>query len=99
MVVEMIFRMTTTDPDSTVAMRLLDLYAKRALHETNDEGLMILNTVITGQIRENLEGKRGSFNATNYIFALAAHNRIAILRREECMALKKVLSTTQQESS
>lgn len=47
-------------------MRLLDYYGRLALISEDRELLLLLNTVITAKIRENLEGKNGSFKVRNY---------------------------------
>ncbi len=67
-------------------MRLLDYYSRLALKSSDEELLLILNTVVTAKIRENLQGKNGSFKQTNYQFACEALQRIATIRKEEGLA-------------
>ncbi|WP_207807988.1 MULTISPECIES: hypothetical protein [unclassified Pseudomonas] len=69
-------------------MRLLDYYSRLALESSDRELLLILNTVITAQIRKNLEGKNGSFRATNYPYACEAVEKIRILREADSRAHK-----------
>ena len=69
-------------------MRLLDYYSRLALESGDRELLLILNTVITAQIRKNLEGKNGSFRATNYPYACEAVERIRIFREADSRAHK-----------
>lgn len=70
-------------------MRLLDYYSKLALASDDKELLLLLNTVITAQIRKNLEGKNGNFKKTNYPYACDAIERIKILREKESRAYKE----------
>ncbi|KAB0563660.1 hypothetical protein C9383_22875 [Pseudomonas palleroniana] len=69
-------------------MRLLDYYSRLALESADRELLLILNTVITAQIRKNLEGKNGSFRATNYPYACEAVEKIRTLREADSRAHK-----------
>jgi len=69
-------------------MRLLDYYSRLALQSDDRELLLILNTVITAQIRKNLEGKNGSFRATNYPYACEAVEKIRTLREADSRAHK-----------
>lgn len=75
-------------PGADQGLRLLDYYSRLALDSDDRELLLILNTVITAQIRANLEGKNGSFKKTNYPFACEALERIAELRKEDGLALR-----------
>ncbi|KRG40682.1 hypothetical protein ARC20_12730 [Stenotrophomonas panacihumi] len=76
-------------------MRLLDYYSRLALRSDDEELLLLLNTVVTAQLRKNLEGKNGSFKSTNYAFACEAIERIRPLRERDGRAqrarLKKLL--------
>lgn len=69
-------------------MRLLDYFSRLALESDDRELLLIINTVITAQIRKNLEGGNGSFRATNYPYACEAVERISILREKDSRAHK-----------
>lgn len=73
-------------PGCDQCMRLLDYYSRLALKSQDEELLLILNTVVTAKIRENLQGKNGSFKQTNYQFACEALQRIATIRKEEGLA-------------
>jgi hypothetical protein len=75
-------------PGSDQCLRFLDYYGRIALSSTDRELLLILNTVITAQIRANLQGKNGSFKKTNYPYACEAIERIAVLRKEDGLAMK-----------
>jgi hypothetical protein len=76
------------NPGADQGLRLLDYYSRLALASKDRELLLILNTVITAQIRANLEGKNGSFKRTNYPFACEALEKIAELRKEDGLALR-----------
>lgn len=69
-------------------MRLLDYYGRLALKSTDRELLLLLNTVITAQIRANLEGKNGSFRVTNYPYACEAIEKIRPLREADARIQK-----------
>jgi hypothetical protein len=75
-------------PGCDQCMRLLDYYSRVALISNDRELLLLLNTVITAKIRENLEGKNGSFKVTNYSYACEAIERIRPLREEDARAQK-----------
>lgn len=65
-------------------MRLLDYYSRVALKSINrDELLLILNTVITAKIRQNLQGKNGKFKVTNYAYACTAIQIIGKIRETD----------------
>jgi hypothetical protein len=70
-------------PGCDQSMRLLDYYARLALKSDDEELLLLLNTVITAQIRKNLEGKNGSYKSTNYPFACEAVERVRPLRERD----------------
>lgn len=82
-------------PGCDQAMRLLDYYSRLALRSDDEELLLLLNTVVTAQLRKNLEGKNGSFKSTNYAFACEVIERIRPLRERDGRAqrarLKKLL--------
>ncbi|TDS97263.1 hypothetical protein [Erwinia rhapontici] len=75
-------------PGCDQCMRLLDYYGRLALISEDRELLLLLNTVITAKIRENLEGKNGSFKVTNYPYACEAIERIRPLREADARAQK-----------
>ncbi|CRM12966.1 hypothetical protein [Pseudomonas sp. 37 R 15] len=75
-------------PGCDQCMRLLDYYSRLALISEDRELLMLLNTVITAKIRENLEGKNGSFKVSNYPYASEAIERIRPLREADARAQK-----------
>jgi uncharacterized membrane protein len=86
-------------PGSDQCLRLLDYYGRIALQSSDRELLLILNTVITAQIRANLQGKNGSFKSTNYPYACEAVERIAELRKEDGLAMRaKRLATKKRPS-
>ena len=73
-------------PGCDQCMRLLDYYGRLALVSEDRELLLLLNTVITAKIRDNLEGKNGSFKVTNYPYASEAIERIRPLREADARA-------------
>jgi hypothetical protein len=75
-------------PGCDQCMRLLDYYGRLALESEDRELLLLLNTVITAKIRQNLEGKNGSFKVTNYPYACEAIERIRPLREADARAQK-----------
>jgi hypothetical protein len=87
--VSLITQWDLASPGSDQCLRLLDYYSRLALTSTDRELALILNTVITAQIRSNLQGKNGSFKKTNYPFACLALERIAELRKQDGLAMKR----------
>ncbi len=75
-------------PGCDQCLRLLDYYARLAIQSDDRELLLLLNTVITAKIRQNLEGKNGSFRVTNYPYACDAMERIRPLREADARAHK-----------
>ncbi|MER0215947.1 MAG: hypothetical protein DU481_07085 [Nitrosomonas sp.] len=75
-------------PGCDQCMRLLDYYGRLALESKDDELLLLLNTVITAKIRQNLEGKNGSFKVTNYPHASKAIKEIGSLRKQMAQSAK-----------
>lgn len=75
-------------PGCDQCMRLLDYYCRLALLSEDRELLLLLNTVITAKIRENLKGKNGSFKVTNYPSACEAIEKIRPLREADARAQK-----------
>jgi hypothetical protein len=88
-----------SSPGCDQCMRLLDHYGKLALTSEDKELLLLLNTVITAQIRKNLEGKNGSFRKTNYPYACDAIEKISGLRKQESIEYKnsKKLNSTKMK--
>jgi hypothetical protein len=79
-------------PGCDQCMRLLDYYSRLALLSEDRELLLLLNTVITAQIRQNLEGKNGSFKSTNYPYACKAIEEIRPLREADARAQKALVA-------
>jgi hypothetical protein len=75
-------------PGCDQCLRLLDYYGRLALLSKDRELLLLLNTVITAKIRENLEGRNGSFKVTNYPYACEAIEKIRPLREADARAQK-----------
>lgn len=75
-------------PGADQCMRLLDYYSRLALESGDRELLLMLNTVVTAQIRKNLEGKNGSFKSTNYPYACEAVEKIRFLREADSRSHK-----------
>ena len=82
------------------SMRLLDFFGKLALQEfdrayTNvecqdaNQNLLLLNTLITGTIRDNLRGIGGTYNSTNYPFATRLMNEIGKICKAEGLSEKE----------
>lgn len=87
-------------PGCPQAMRLLDYYSRVALQRDEEELFLVLNTVITREIRANLEGKGdGTFKRDSYPFAVAALERIRPLRERDARALKKSRSNPSTPST
>jgi hypothetical protein len=86
--INLIAKWDISSPGCDQCMRLLDYYGRLALASNDKELLLMLNTVITAQIRKNLEGKNGSFKKTNYPFACDAIKKISELRKEESLEYK-----------
>ena len=81
--IDLITQWDLASPGCDQCMRLLDYYGRMALASKDRELPLILNTVITAKIRENLEGKNGSFRRTNYPYACEVIGKIAVLREED----------------
>lgn len=75
-------------PGCDQCMRLIDYYGRIALSSGDRELPLILNTVITAKIRENLQGKNGSFRRTNYPYACQVMDKISVLREADGRAAK-----------
>lgn len=85
-------------PGCSQCMRLLDYYGRLALLSKDQELLLLLNTVITAKIRENLEGKNGNFKVTNYPFACEAIEKIRPIREADARAIKGIKKTQGEDS-
>lgn len=79
-------------PGCDQAMRLLDYYSRLALKSEDEELLLILNTVITAELRRNIEGKNSKAKSTNYSFAAEALERIRPIRERDGRAQKGRIS-------
>ena len=51
-----------------------------------NQNLLLLNTLIAGTIRQNLQGENGKHNSTNYPFATRLMNEIGKIRKAEGLA-------------
>lgn len=71
------------EPGCEQCMRLLDYYSRMAMNSGDDELFLLLNTVITDKIRENLKGKHGAHHQRNYSYALKAQDKISQIREAE----------------
>lgn len=81
--INLITQWDISQPGCDQCMRLLDYYSRLALKSKDEELFLILNTVVTAKIRQNLQGKNGSFRKTNYPFACEALEHIATIRKKE----------------
>jgi len=86
--INLITQWDLSSPGCDQCMRLLDYYGRLALASNDRELLLMLNTVITAEVKKNLEGKNGSFKSTNYPYACEAIDRIKVLREEDSRAQK-----------
>lgn len=71
------------EPGCDQCMRLLDYYSRMALNSDDNELFLLLNTVITDKIRENLKGKHGVHHQRNYSYAVKAQEKISQIREAE----------------
>jgi len=86
--INLITQWDIASPGCDQCLRLLDYYGRLALASEDRELPLILNTVITAKIRENLQGQNGGFKRTNYPYACEAMEKIAALRKEDGLAAK-----------
>ena len=86
--INLITQWDIASPGCDQCLRLLDYYGRIALTSNDRELPLLLNTVITAKIRENLQGQNGSYKRTNYPYACEAMDRIAELRKEDGLAAK-----------
>ena len=75
-------------PGCEQALRLLDHYSALALELDDNELLLLLNTVMTREIRARLEELEGEKKPDIYVSARAAKARIAELLKEHHMKRK-----------
>ena len=74
--------------DATQALRVLDYFARLALSEHDDELFLVLNTVIAGDIRKQIE--TGQQHVTqNYPFVTQAVTEIGRIQKERAIARKQ----------
>ncbi len=76
------------NPGCEQALRLLDHYSRIALELENDELLLLLNTVITKDIRSKLEFYEKENTPDIYVYARTAKRQIADLLKAHHMARK-----------
>jgi uncharacterized membrane protein len=86
--INLITQWDIASPGCDQCLRLLDYYGRVALASEDRELPLILNTVITAKIRENLQGQNGSFKRTNYPYACEAMDKIAALRKEDGLSAR-----------
>ena len=86
--INLITQWDIASPGCDQCLRLLDYYGRVALASKDRELPLLLNTVITAKIRENLQGHNGSFKRTNYPYACEAMDKIAELQKEDGLAVK-----------
>lgn len=97
--INLITQWDIASPGCDQCLRLLDYYGRIALASTDRELPLILNTVITAKIRENLLGQNGSFKRTNYPYACDVMDKIAALRKEDGLASKAKRSERKDDAS
>lgn len=79
-------------PGCEQALRLLDHYSALALELNDDELLLLLNTVMTKDIRSRLEFLEKDKQPDIYVYARTAKKRIAELLKNHHMARKGIIS-------
>lgn len=89
--VKLIIQLNDQNPGCDQCMRFLDYYSRFALQSGDKELLLLVNIVIIGEIRKNLEGKNESFKSTNYPFAVKALSEIRSIRKKDVMEQKGLL--------
>ncbi|MFP8780256.1 hypothetical protein [Hydrogenophaga sp. RWCD_12] len=97
--INLITQWDIASPGCDQCLRLLDYYGRVALNSEDRELPLMLNTVITAKIRENLQGQNGSFKRTNYPYAIEVMERIAELRKEDGLASKLKLSGRKDDAT
>lgn len=78
------------NPGCEQALRLLDHYSRIALELKNDELLLLLNTVITKDIRSKLESLDEGTGKEIYVYARAAKKKIGDLLKDHHMTRKGI---------
>lgn len=86
--INLITQWDIASPGCDQCLRLLDYYGRVAVVSKDRELLLMLNTVITAKIRQNLQGQNGSFKRSNYPYACVAMDKIAVLRKEDGLIAK-----------
>lgn len=97
--IDLITQWDIKSPGCDQAMRLLDYYSRLALQANDEELLLIINTVITAELRKNVEGKNGKTKSTNYPFALEAIERIRPIRERDSRAQRARLASLETPPS
>lgn len=97
--INLITQWDIASPGCDQCLRLLDYYGRIALTSEDRELPLILNTVITAKIRENLQGQNGSFRRTNYPYACEIMDKIAQLRKEDGLASKVKRSVRKEDAT
>jgi hypothetical protein len=80
----------TNQPGCEQALRFLDYYARVALELKDKELLLLLNAVITKDIRSRLEALDKEKQRDIYVYAREAKRQLADLLRDHHMARKGV---------
>ncbi|MBF5093961.1 hypothetical protein F1643_05145 [Azospirillum sp. INR13] len=78
--IDLISQWDRQEPGCPQALRLVDYYAKVAIERGDPELYRLLNTVITGKMRNLFEGKEGAQYITNYPYAIVALDKIRKIR-------------------
>ena len=74
--------------DANQALRVLDYFARLALSENDDELFLVLNTVIAGDIRKDVENGQQHITQ-NYPFITRAVAEIGRIQKERAIARKQ----------
>jgi hypothetical protein len=74
--------------DANQAFRILDYFARLALSESDAELFLVLNTVVAGDIRKQIETGEQHI-AQNYPFLTKAHAEIGRIQKERSIARKQ----------
>lgn len=80
--IDLISQWDRQDPGCPQSLRLVDYYAKIAINRNDPELYRLLNTVITGEMRNLFKGRSGVQYITNYPYAIVALERIKEIRKE-----------------
>ncbi|MFD1627249.1 hypothetical protein [Azospirillum griseum] len=79
---DLISQWDRTEAGCSQALRLVDYYARIACERKEPELYRLLNTVITGKMRNLLEGGGEEYFITNYPYAVVALEEIKKIRKE-----------------